>query len=284
MSYFKKFGDFCSGFTCFIILIYLFRTFMKLKPTEEEVGLVGKLKEFLSVESAYDKRLAAVLVIMLVLSVAAGMLFKKLPYICAVFSLPPLLLAVDMVKSEYIKDYPVLCLLLLGIAFVACVFECVRLDRADGRRRTCLCGALISGGLAAYLWWLYDKAQRLLAAEALEVEVEEIAKQTAELGEKVDKFARFNSEILFGAEDMNIKILAVLASVYAVLALVGLLLRDIYFVDAVLVLPPTVALIYFWSAEKITFHEEVMVTFAVAVLAARIIPAFSGCARTRGTR
>ncbi len=279
MSYFKKFGDFCSGLTCFIILIYLFRTFMKFKPTEEEVGLVGKLKEFLSVDSAYDKRLAAVLVIMLVLSVAVGMIFKKLPYICAVFSLPPLLLGVDMVKSEYIKDYPALCLLLLGIAFVACVLECVRLDRADGRRRTCLCGALISGGFAAYLWWLYDKTQKLLAADALEAE--KIAEQAAELGEKVDKFAKFNSEILFGAEDMNIKILAALAAVYAVLAFIGLLLRDIYFIDAVLALAPTVAIIYFWGAEKITFHEEVIVTFAVAVLAARIIPAFSGYAGKR---
>ncbi len=281
MSYFKKFGDFCSGFTCFIILIYLFRTFMRFKPTEEEVGLVGRLKEFFALDSGYDKRLAAVLVIMLALSVAVGMLFKRLPYICAVFSLPPLLLTVDMVKSEYIKDYPVLCLLLLGIAFVACVLECVRLDRVDGRRRTCLCGALISGGFAVYLWWLYDKTQKLLASET---ELEKIAEQTAELGEKADKFAKFNSEILFGTENMDIKILATFAAVYAVLALVGLLLKDIYFVDAALVLAPTVAIIYFWGAEKITFHEEVIVTFSVAVLAARIIPAFSGCARTRGTR
>ncbi len=263
MRYFKKFGDFCTGFTCFIIIIYLFRSFMQLESKIEDTGLLDNLRDFFSPLTAYGNILAAVLVIMLIISVAASVIFKRIPFICPLFLLPPLLLSVDMVRSSYLTDYPMLCVLLLGIAFISAVFECIRLDAIDKKRRTCICGALTSLFFAAYLWWLYDKARALLESDT---------------GETV---APFDFEVLFGAKNMNIKILAILALVYAALAIVGLILRDIYFIDALLVIAPTVALIYLWSAGIITFHEEVIVAFGVAVFAARIIPAFSGKAFVR---
>ena len=37
MSYFKKFGDFCSGFACFSAIIYLFRQYMMFDAKDAEL-------------------------------------------------------------------------------------------------------------------------------------------------------------------------------------------------------------------------------------------------------
>ncbi len=268
MSYFRKFGSFCAGLTCFIMSIYLFRTFMTFEPEAEDAGAVDKLKEFLSLDINYGNRLAAVLVIMLVLCVASGVLLKRLPFVCPVFSLPPLLLTVDMVRDGYIVDYPILCVLLLCIEFVSCVFECVRLDKADGKRRAAWCADIATVGFAAFLMRLYSLGKMYEKTDYPMYD---------ESGAEI-LISRFDSELL-STEPTDLKIFIALAAVYAVAVLVSLLLPDIYFIGGVLALPPAAFTAYLWSAEKITFHEEIIVAFAFAVLVARVIPAFSGTAK-----
>ncbi len=260
MSYFKKFSDFCSGFACFMALIYLFRQFMGFDVADEELGMVGKVKLFLSRTEALDRYLLFVLALMLAISVLAGCIFKKLPYLTLIFSLPPLAMAVDLIKAQYLKEYPLLFLLLCIIAFIGGVYECVRMDRADGRHRAAWGADIVSLGFAAFLVFVYRKAGALAG----------IAEEDA------FELDHFDYEIYSLAENMDIKILLTFAAVYAGLALVSLLLSDIYFIDGILALPPAVALIYLWGAEKLTVHPEIIVTLALANFTARIIPAVSG--------
>ncbi len=270
MSYFRKFGSFCAGLAGFIMLIYLFRIFMSFEPMAEDTGILEKVKEFLSPEGHYDNRLAAVLAVMLVLCVAVGAVFKRLPFVGSAFSLPPLLLAVDMVRDSYIKEYSMLCLLLLEICFVSSVWECVRLDRGDGKHRAALCADILTVGFTVYLWKLYKLAKMYEKADfsVYDENGAEIFTQP------------FDAEIL-AAEPMELKIFTALFIACALIIAASILFRDAYFISAALTLVPTAALVYFWSAGKITFHEEVIVTFALSLLTARAIPMLSGKVTTK---
>ena len=266
MSYFKKFSDFCSGFACFMAVIYLFRQFMVFDVTDEKTGLFVKLKLFLSKTEKIENHLLFVLALMLLISVLAGCVFKRLPFLTLIFSLPPLALTVDLIKAEYLNEYPLLFLLLCIIAFLGGVCESVRMDREDGKRRASWGANIVSFGFAAFLLFIYRRASYVGSVA------------------EINELCRFDREIYFFAESMDIKLLLTFSAVYAALTVLSLLLLDIYFIDAILALPPTTALLYLWGAEKLTVHPEVIVTFALAVLAARVVPALGGRASYKRKR
>ncbi len=263
MSYFKKFTALCSGFAAFMTAIYMFRRFMMLDKSEEEQGLLERIKLFVSKEEAYGMYLMLVLLIMLCICVGAGVIFKKLPYLTPIFALPPLLLTLDMIKEGYIEDYPILQLLLTALGFIGCIYECVYMDRADGRHRAAWCADIICIGFSVFLIYLYRKSQALSLLEA-------------EARAEVNKF---DGEILAGASEMNMGILLVFAALYLLLTVVSFILKDVYFIDACLTVAPTAVLAYLWSAEMLTFHQELTVSFAVACLVSRLIPMLGGRAR-----
>ncbi len=265
MSYFKRFGDTCSGISAFMALIYLFRTFMSTKATDEEMGIIERLKLFVSPTAAPDRYFLAILALMLVISALAGCIFARIPYITPLFSLPPLLLTLDMIKSQYIKDYPMLHLLLAIFAFLGGIYECSRMDRVDGKHRAATAANITAVFFSAFLIWLYRVAVRL----------EGFA------GNELEDLNIFEREVLALAPDMNMGLLLVFAALSLLLVAISLILRDIYFIDAVMALPPVLVLIYLWGAEKITVQSEVVVAFSICVLAARIVPMFMGKAESK---
>ena len=260
MGYFKRFSDFCSGFASFTVLIYLFRQFMVFKPVGDEVGTVEKIKMFLSRTQSLERHLLFVLALMLAVSVLAGWIFKRIPFVSCVFTLPPLAFTVDLIKAEYIDEYPLLILLLCIIAFLGGAIECIRRDREDGRHRAAWLADIVSAGTAALLWYICKNADKL--AEFSEEEAMELN--------------YFDYAIYQYSADMNLKILENFAIALVVFVVVSLVLSDVYFIDAILALVPAVAFLYLWGAEKLTVHPEIIVTFALANFAARVIPAFSG--------
>ena len=260
MGYFKRFSDFCSGFAAFTVLIYLFRQFMVFKPVGDEVGTVEKIKMFLSRTQSLERHLLFVLALMLAVSVLAGWIFKRIPFVSCVFTLPPLAFTVDLIKAEYIDEYPLLILLLCIIAFLGGAIECIRRDREDGRHRAAWLADIVSAGTAALLWYICKNADKL--AEFSEEEAMELN--------------YFDYAIYQYSADMNLKILENFAIALVVFVVISLVLSDVYFIDAVLAAVPAVAFVYLWGAEKLAVHPEIIVTFALANFAARVIPAISG--------
>ena len=143
MSCFKKFGDFCSGFACFSGLIWLFSEFMS-NEFEENMGIKEKLKDFFAGSERTDNKLMLVLSVMLVVSIVAGVVFKRIPYVTLLFSVPPLMLSVDMVRSEYIDKYPMMYILFCGISVLSDVWECILTDRCDGGHRVAFAGDMVA--------------------------------------------------------------------------------------------------------------------------------------------
>ncbi|MBO5203508.1 MAG: hypothetical protein J6B72_02720 [Clostridia bacterium] len=260
MSYFKKFADFCSGFAAFTALIYLFRQYMTFTPHEETEGSLEKLKQFFSKTDEYDNLLLLILALFFVASVLSSRLFaKRLSFIPVVTALPPLLLAVDMIKAEYIKEYPMLYVLFGALGVMAAIYECVRMDRADSKRRSAIAVKVVSLFTAAFCYYVYKKTEELSL-----------------ISYDGPEFNPFERELRLYGGDMDIKLLSTAALIYLVLTVISILLTDIYFIDAILSVGPAVWLIYLWNAEKLTVHPELIVTLALCTLAVRTVPAFSG--------
>lgn len=260
MTYFKKFTDFCSGFAAFTALIYLFRRFMTFKFEDAELGIIDKMKLFLSRTAQPEYYMMFMLAITLIISVIGGRVFARLPFIAAVFCVPPLLMSVDMVYSELIKEYPMLYIILCAAAVVGAVVDCMCADRTDGKHRCSHTGNAVT--LMFSVFCLY------------------VARKSMELSSLVDEadllsLTRLESEIYRASGEFEMRFFYVLAATYAVLALIGFILYDIYFVNACLSLAPAGYLIYQWGAGGLTVHAEILVTFAVTVCAIRLIPAIS---------
>ena len=259
MSCFKKFGGFCSGFACFAALIWLFAEFMTA-DFEEEIGFKDKLKVFFEESESLANKLMLVLAVMLVISILASVVFKRIPYVTLIFSVPPLMLSVDMVKDGYIENYPMMYILFCGVAVLSGVWECISRDRLDGGHRVGLAGDAVALAASGSMFFIWKRAEFLSLGESFYI---------LELN-------HFDLEIYENLENMDIKIFLVLACTYLGLALVSLLLKDIYFIDAILAAVPFVATVYMWSAGKLTAHAELVVTASAIYFAVRLISALSG--------
>lgn len=260
MTYFKKFTDFCSGFAAFTALIYLFRRFMTFKFENTELGFIDKIKLFLSRTAQLEYYMMLCLAIALAVSVICGRIFARLPFIATVFCVPPLLMSVDMVQAGLIKEYPMLYVILCAVAVIGAVVDCICADRADGKHRCSHAGNTVTVMLSVFCLYIARKS----AVLSLVTDEEELLSLT-----------RFETEIYRASCDVDMRFFYVLAAVYAVLALIGFILYDIYFVNACLAIAPAIYLIYQWNAGGLAVHAEVLTTFAVTVCIVRLLPAIS---------
>ena len=250
MNYFKRFGDFCAGFAAFSAVIYLFREFMAY-TTEEELGLLGKLKSFLSFEPRKDYRFFLPLIGLFLLSLIISLLFKKHPYVSFAVSVLPLLRVISMFVSEKLYERPMLYVILGAIHVAACLWECVRLDRARSGRRAALAADLC--GLVGLGLCLYTLRQTRVVTEM----------------ESVD-LSFFERKIYTGLEGADLTVFWVTAALFGVTVLLRWIWRDLYYLDALLSLPLPVYTIYLWEAGKIPFHGSMLCTICVVYALARV--------------
>ena len=265
MTYFKKFGDFCSGFAAFTALIYLFRRFMSYDFGEEPLGMLEKIKMFFDKMQNINYHLLLILALTFVVSVIAGRVLARLPYVTVLFCLPPLLVTVYMLRASLIEEYPMLYAIFGIIALVSAVVDCLFADRRDGKHRCAYAADAVSLAFVGFCLFVARRYRQLSLLTEDEVRL----------------LGPFDTEILQCGAETGMKIFYVLAVAYVVLTVISLLLTDVYFIDAALALVPVVFLIYYWGADKIAVHPEVVVTFALAVLLARIIPTFAGKAKMK---
>lgn len=260
MSYFKKFADFCSGFSAFTAVMYLFGKYMMFDFGEEELGMKDKLGVFFSKMISVQNHMMLILAIAFIVSVIAGRIFARLPYVAVIFVVPPMLLSVDMIKAELIEEYPMLYVILGAVAVIGGAFDCIFRDRDDRKHRSAYASAAVGAMFSAFCFFV---ARKSVALSGLD--------ETAAL-----ELDRFDHEIFAESANMDMKLFYVFAAVYALLAVICLFLADVYFIGALLAIPPAVSLIYMWGAGKLTVQPEMLVTFSLIYLAMCVIPAVSG--------
>lgn len=258
MSYFKKFGDFCSGFACFAAVMWLFAEYMTFDIGD--VGFKEKVIDFFDKDAQYTHRIMLILALMLAISVVASIVFRKVPYLTLLFSVPTLTLSVYMVSNNAIENYPMMYIILCAISVISGVWECISKDKLDGGHRAAFACDFVSLLAAGSMLFIFKKSISLAPTEEI---------QTVAL-------TPFYREISTNSQTMNMKLFVIFACVYLALTLISLLLTDVYFLDAALAVVPFVALIYMWSAGLWTVHAVIAVTLAAVNFAVRLIPAVSG--------
>ena len=268
MRYFKRFADFCTGFALFSAVIYLFREFMSTSFGEEELKITEKLKLFFDKTVELDNFMMLVLAGLLALSLAVSCVLHRFPYVSMAFAVPPLVLCFDMIKAERIEEYPLMYVILSAMGVLGAVFETLRRDREDGRCRGAVGGALVSlltSAFCLYTWLRWREVSPISEDAVFELNF-------------------FDYEIYTCSQEMNMKSVLTFAIVYAVIAVVLLVLRDVYFIGAPLTLVPCIMLVYRWNAGSLTVHPEVIVTLSVVTAGVSLVCALSGSARSRATR
>lgn len=266
MTYFKKFGDFCSGFSAFTALMYLFRQYMMFDFKDEELKILEKAKIFFSPTANPPYYAMLILAAVFVLSVIGGRVFARLPYVAIVFCVTPLMMTVYMIKANLIAEYPMLYAILGIVALISAVADCIHMDKSDGKCRGAYAGDAVSLFFAVFCVFVARKY----------TELSSLSKDGAVA------LSRFENDILANGTQAEIKLLYILAALYVLLTVVSLILRDIYFIDALLCVPPATYLIYMWGAQRLTLLPEILVTLALAVVAVRMITAISGRAHQKG--
>ena len=269
MRYFKKFADFCSGLAAFSGAVSLLLKYLKFDPknVEEELGLIDKLKLYFSKTDNIDNFLMLLLVVFFALSVAVACILPRLPSVSFFFTIPPLALAIDMLAAGRIKSSPMMYVILAVIAASGALYECLRRDKETGGRQGAVANflaSLFASAFCFFVWYKQRSVSLLDVKESLDLNF-------------------FDYEIYSNLENASIKLLLIFTIAYATIAVVLLILGNIYFIGPCLTLPPAVAAIYLWSAERLAAHAEVIVTLAVVAFATSLVCMLLGVATQRGT-
>lgn len=254
MSYFKRFTDFCAGFTAFYAIIYVFGQFMQYNPADAE-GTKEKLKLFFSKENYRDYRAFLILIILLIVSVVAGRIFERMPYISLAVSILPMVQIMLIYSDDKLSDRPMLYILLGLIHVSGNILHAISLDKADGKRRAFIC-ANICGICAALLGiWVWRKAKQLSLLDDAAV---------SELGVR-------DHAILLGAENDEHSILLKISVIILATVVLSLILRDIYFIDVISSAVPFLYVLYLFSTEKLTLFAQTAFVVTLLYFAYRIL-------------
>lgn len=258
MNYFKRFSDFCAIFAIFAATIYTLRKFMSFNPANAE-GMKEKLKLFFSKDYVRDYRAYLLLVILLAVSVTVGILLERFPYVGFAASLAPMLQILLMLGNGKLYESPML-YVILGIAHVmGSIVHALYLDRADGKRRAFICVNLGGITLSAFGLWVWRIAEQLALLGAIPDE-----ESIAELG-------AFDSAILLGIESGAPSLIINITAMIFVGVAISLLLRDIYFIDAIIAAIPFGYSVYLVAAEKLLLFPLPIILITLIYLIFRLL-------------
>ena len=255
MSYFKRFTNFCGGFAAFAAMLHLVGEYMMFKAPEAE-GMTDKLREFLSVERADNFRGYAIMVAFFVLSVALGRIFERLPYITFAVSLLPLYQVIELYSSGKLVKFPSLYLLFAIIHTTGNLVYALILDREDGKRRAFWCVNLLGALIAMGGVWLWNRANELSVYE------DPLA---------VEELSKFESKVALAAGESFQGIVLRLAIIFAISVIISIVLRDIYFIDAIIAIVPVgYAVNEVLLFDKLFVFEELCIILCALYFASRV--------------
>ena len=255
MSYFKRFTNFCGGFVAFAALLHLIGEYMMFKAPEAE-GLMGKLKEFLDIEQTADFRGYAIMFALFVLSVIVGRVFERVPYISLLVSLLPLYQTVNLLSSGKLVKCPALYLFLAILHTAGNVIHAIVLDRADGRRRGFVSAGVLGAAMSLGGVWLWNRANEM---------------STYEDPFAMEELGRVELKIAIASQDGFQELILKLAVMVGVSVLISLILRDIYFIDAILSAVPLVYTIQkVLLMDKLVIFEELTIILCALYFGTRV--------------
>ncbi len=263
MSYFKRFTDFCAGVAAFVAALFFVRKYMEFVPadpldvspspslesngaTVEQITekLPSKLEQFLEPTDTADYSLLIPLILLLLLSAILGRVFKKLPYVCFGISILPAMMIAYMFETDTLHAQIPLFLAVALLHVIGNIAECLIRDREDGRHRAWI-AAKISSAIGAiscfFVTW----------------------KGAQTPPENVDKINHFEHKIFFEMTEADVGLLTKLGWMFIILLAISLIMYNVYFIDAILSLIPTVFVIYQTAGEFLTLAPALFCTASV---------------------
>lgn len=236
MNYFKRFTNFCGGFVAFAAILHLIGEYMSFKLPED--AEMSKIRTFLSAERPEEYRGYVIMIALFVLSAALGRIFERLPYVTLAVSLLPLYQTVNLFSLGKIEKFPILYLLLAILHTVGSIVHALVLDRCDGKRRGFICATELGLAMAAAGAWLYRKACELSVYEDPET---------------VEGLSKTEIRIATAAHEDFQNLIMNIAVMIAVSVFVSLILRDIYFIDAI------ISAVLLFAVSKVVIGGHVLV-------------------------
>lgn len=252
MGYLKKFTDVGAGIAAAHGAVYLIREFMMFKPEDVESSS-EKLKLFLSVESKRDYRSLMFLVAVLFLSALAGLILRKLYPVPMVTSLVSFTFVMYLFEESKLYDRPMLFVLLGALHVIGNYADALQRDRRDGKHRARLLANL------THLYAIFFCAYILIRE-----------KKIAEI--PTTEMKPFDVDIYLAVRmEEPLSLFLVLAAICVGCILISLLLKDLYFIDAILSLIPLGCTLFWWYTEKVSVGLSLLLGVLVMATVARIV-------------
>ena len=217
---------------------------------KEIEGMGEKLKHFLSDAPSKEYRFYFALFLTFVLSCALSCAFHKFPHIAVAASSIPLIQTVIMFDGDYLYERPMVFVIISVVHCATCLFECIRRDREDRGCRAALGLDIFGLSTAAFCGYVLYISEGIKDIDLEKVNVIEKTLHTAVLQNEAD-----------------VEIFRFFIIAFCVLAAVRIILRDLYYIDAILSIALAVFTVYKWNVEEISVFGAVLcfVTVSCAV-------------------
>ncbi len=250
MSYFKKFTDFCAGVAAFAALLLLIRKYMSFKVDTELLAEKSKLVQFLE-DKTFDAVMYIHLFFILFFTLILGIIFRKLPYICLIFSMIPIVYVGFMIEKSIISEQVALFLSASALQCAGNLAECIFRDKEDGRHRL-----FIASKIALVLSADYCFSYAYLLNNP---------------PTDIQNPNTFENEFIIHENPLSAKELIILGIMFSAVFLIGLLLYNVYFADAILSLIPLGYAFLSVTFERLTLAPLVFLIFALICASANIL-------------
>lgn len=234
MRYFKRFTDFCAGFSAFMVAIRLFGKFMGYNPEKAE-GMTDKFKLFFATDNLGRHRDQLLLVVFLIVSLVVSRVFERLPYITMAVSVLPLVQTFFIFADKRFFEYSWLYIIFAVLHTAGILVYAIKLDRYDGKRRAFWAVNVFGVCIAAYVIPIVRRM-----AEFVDIDARDKA-----------KLLPFESKLQIGIENGADKILIKIALMIVIATLISIILRDIYFIDTALAIVPFIYSLYVFSTKAL---------------------------------
>ncbi len=251
MGYFKRFGDFCAAFGAFSAIMYIFCQYMAFDFKELE-GIGEKLKYFFSNEPRKDYRFYIPLILLFIISFTLSTLLHKYPQFTLAVSALPMIQIIAMLDADKLYERPMLYVVLSAAHICGSLFECIRRDREDNGRRAAFATDLL--GLCAVGFCVYA----LITARGI-----------ADLDHQKANIFQSQLSMLLSYSAPDLSIFKYTAVCFGALAAIRLILRDLYYLDALLSVVPLVGLVYLWNSGDVPIFGSVIAALALIYVIAR---------------
>ena len=267
MSLFKKFTDFCAGIAAFVGGLFLIQKYMTFKPLDDEeytrflsyddinisdsatetVTAPSKISQFFTprLNSDYDYRLLAILVLALAVSILVGLIFRKLPYVCFSVAIIPAIITAYLLTRGFLYTQIGLFMIVALLHLAGNLFECAVRDRDDGKHRLWIC---------AKISLLFPAAFCLLCTKITDKVL------TIDITDKIPIYSDISTEMV---KPENMEIVTKIGWMFLIIFAISLLLYNVYFIDAILTAIPLGYTVYLLYGEFLTFNPALFAFLAL---------------------